>query len=319
MYALQLFLSVDPSLGRVDYSLMSDQILMEMLFEGFDDETKEQCQDEHGMYLDVCEWGIIKCDDNDRVIDISMCSDDVSGSLELCYVPPKVKALNIRPMTLCRSQLTGSVDLTGLPDGMESLCLSSSWLMGEIDLAHLPDGMKSLTLHNNQLTGGVDLAHLPDGMKSLTLPSNQFTGGVDLTHLPDEVGFLSLQNNRFTGEINLTRLPARMYDLNLRNNRFTGEIDLTHLPEEMSYLYLNRNELCGSLVIKCLPPGIRCINAQSNKFSDVALVDSEVHADIHLCGSGATSVVDGNGKALDSKPFLECSVTSMDEILENRL
>ena len=54
MCALEIFLSVDPSLGRVDYSLLSDQTLMEMLFEGFTDKARKQCQDNDGMYLDVC-------------------------------------------------------------------------------------------------------------------------------------------------------------------------------------------------------------------------------------------------------------------------
>ena len=49
MCAFQLLLNVDPSLGRVNYSLMSDQTLMEMLIEGFDDGTKKEYQDDDGM------------------------------------------------------------------------------------------------------------------------------------------------------------------------------------------------------------------------------------------------------------------------------
>ena len=62
MCAFQLLVSVDPSLGRLDYSLLSDQTLMEMLIESFDDETKKKYQDGQGMYLDICEWPKIKCD-----------------------------------------------------------------------------------------------------------------------------------------------------------------------------------------------------------------------------------------------------------------
>ena len=49
-------LSVDPSLGRVDYSALSDQTLIELLIDGFDDVTKEKYQDNEGTYLNVCEW-----------------------------------------------------------------------------------------------------------------------------------------------------------------------------------------------------------------------------------------------------------------------
>ena len=53
MRASQIFLLVDLSLGRVDYRLLSDQALMELLFEGLDDKTKQEYQDPEGVYLDV--------------------------------------------------------------------------------------------------------------------------------------------------------------------------------------------------------------------------------------------------------------------------
>ena len=97
MCAFQLIFSVDPSLGRVDYSLMSDQTLMEMLIDGFDDETKKQYQDSHGMYLDVCEWPCTKCDGDERIVEIGIESSRITGPLELCYVPPNVKRLTVNP------------------------------------------------------------------------------------------------------------------------------------------------------------------------------------------------------------------------------
>ena len=78
MRASQLFLTVDPSLGRLDYSLLSDQTLMEILIDGFDEKTKKRYQDERGMYLGVCEWPSIKCDCDDRVIEINIDSSNAS-------------------------------------------------------------------------------------------------------------------------------------------------------------------------------------------------------------------------------------------------
>ena len=90
----------------------------------------------------------------------------------------------------------------------------------------------------------------------------------------------------------------------MQNNKLTGEIDLTHLPDGMHTLQLENNQLSGSLVFKRCPPGIY-INVRENYFDDVAMVDSESRAHIMLCGSGATSVVDDNGKELDSKLFFK--------------
>ena len=258
MSVSMLILTADPSLGRVDYMTLSDQTLMELLIEGFDDKTKKRYQDDHGMYLDVCEWPFIKCDDDERVIKIDIDSLHVSGSIELCYVPPKVKVLNI-----------------------------------------------SLWWGTNELTGSVDLTSLPDGMESLSLNYNQLTGGIDLTQLPKEMQKLHLYNNKLTGGIDLTQLPDRMSSIFFSNNEFTGEIDATHLPDEMEYLIFNNNKLSGSLIMRLLPRKMKSIDARVNYFNSVAVVDSKALATIKLRGSGVMSVVNENGKELDTKRFLE--------------
>ena len=188
MCSLALFLSVDPSLGRVDYRLFSDQTLMEMLLDGLADQTKKRYQDDEGMYLDVCEWSCIKCDDDKRVIRIERDSESLTGSIELRYVPPKVKRLVLS--SIINGQLIGSVDLTHLPDGMQTLFLDNNQLTGEIDLANLPHGMNELSLKSNKLTGEVELTHLPAGMKGLYLQNNQLTGEIDLTNLPQGMKYL---------------------------------------------------------------------------------------------------------------------------------
>ena len=167
MCAFRLLFSFDSSLGRLEYSLLPDQALMEILIEGFDDETKKRYQDNHGMYLDVCEWSCVKCDEDESVIEIYIHCHCVRGSLELLYAPPKVKVLRIS--SHFEGQLTGSVDLTQLPDGMRKFSLRGNKLSGEINLLQLPKGMKQLNLNHNQLTGEIDLTQLPDGMEKLSL------------------------------------------------------------------------------------------------------------------------------------------------------
>ena len=140
MRAFQLFLSVDLSLGRVDYSLFSDQTLMEMFIDGFDDKSKKRYQDDEGIYLDVCEWTRIKCDEEKSVVEIAMDCHSIRGSLALLYVPPKVNGISNNSFT--RGELNGSVDLTHLPDRMEFFDLHNNQLTGEIDLTRLPDSME---------------------------------------------------------------------------------------------------------------------------------------------------------------------------------
>ena len=196
MCPVSLFLSVDPSLGRVEYSLLSDQTLMEMF------------------------GSCVACDDDGGLTEIDLDSGLVSGFLTLCYVPPEVKELKMSSLT--GSELTGTADLTHLPAGMQVLDLRNNQLTGKLDLTQLPRSMFRLYLYGNQFSGEVDLTKLPDALRWLSLNNNEFTGEIDLTQLPKRMIWLSLSNNRLTGEIDLTRLPEGMGELSLENNQFSG-------------------------------------------------------------------------------------------------
>ena len=220
MRVLQIFLSVDSSLGRVDYTLMSDQTLMEMLIDRFDEKTKRRYKDSDGMYLDVRKWPCVKCDDHQRVMKIEIESSRITGTLELCYVPPKVIFAYIRSQS--KSRVTGSVDLKHLPEGIQELDLQNNNLTGKVDLVHLPSGMVRLFLQHNQLSGEVDLAHLPQAMRSISLNKNKLTGEIDLTQLPKGLLRLSLENNQFSGSLVIRKLPGRIHTIYVRRNNFNA-------------------------------------------------------------------------------------------------
>ena len=283
MCAFQLFLTVDPSLGRVDCSLLSDQTLMEMLIEDLDNETKKTYQDNEGMYLDVCKWPCVTCDDKERVTEIRADSRDIRGSIQLCYVPPKVTELKIGN-SMTNGRLTGPVDLTCLPEAMKQLYLDNNELTGEIELTQLPEGMEDLRLNNNLLTGKVDLTRLPEGMRKLHLDNNGLTGEIDLTRLPEGINVLQLQYNRLTREIDLRHLPEEMLILQLQYNQFTGEVDLSQLPNSMRELHLGHNKLTGDIDLAHLPCGMQNLSLNDNELTgdiDLAHVPHAIYA-LHL-------------------------------------
>ena len=160
----------------------------------------------------------LKCDDDKRVIQVDIRSD-VGSLLELCYVPPKVKILNISG-SFNTGKLTGSVDLTELPAEMEWLSLHHNQLTGEVDLTQLPDGMETLGLKNNQLTGEVDLTQLPNEMQYLRLENNQFSGRLDLLHLPNGMKELHAESNQFSASLIIKRIPQGMKRIDARGNPF---------------------------------------------------------------------------------------------------
>ena len=223
-----LLSSVDSNLERVDYSSMSDQTLMELLFEGFDEDIQAEYQDGHGKYLDVCEWDYVDCDEDDRVISFDE-EGDISGSLQLCYLPPKMQSL-----LLTYKELTGSVDLTQLPPKMESLTLDDNQFTGSVDLTKLPDTMGYLHLSGNDFEGSVDLTQLPESMKVLYLGKNRFEGSVDLTQFPQKMSYINIENNRFTGSFIAMSLPQGFKKVYASGNQFSA-IAVVHSHENAEF------------------------------------------------------------------------------------
>ena len=266
MCALQILLTADPNFGRVDYDSLSDQALMEMLYEGLDDETRRRNQDAHGMYLDVCEWSSVKCDEDRRVIEISV-NGEVGGTLQLAYLPPKLRALDFY-----RTKLPGFINFRNLPEAMLSLKISANAFEGSIDLENLPQFMKTLDLNENAFSGSICLTKLPQTMESLGVNNNALVGTLDFEHLPKGMQMLGFNNNAFTGSINLTNLPVSMLFISLFNNQLTGPF-----------------------VLRNIPPGMMSILAMQNAFDPIAVVEVREYLRIDITDCGVLTVFDENG------------------------
>ena len=109
-----------------------------------------------------------------------------------------------------------------------------------------------------------------------------------------------------SGTIGLCYVPPKVKLLEINSgggSKLTGQINLAHLPDGLRYILLRNNQLTGSLSITNVPPNMCFIDMQFNNFNSVAVVHSKTHANIKLQESGVTSVVDENGKELDSKRF----------------
>ena len=221
MCGIQLLLTADPSLGRVDLRSLSDQTLMELLIEGSQEDSKKQYQCADGTYLDVCEWETVNCDEDERVVSVNFEDNAPSGSLQLGYLPQKVEFVDFS-----HNRLTGTVDFMAVPEGTE-------WLY----------------LEYNRLTGSVDLIKLPKSIRELRLDFNQLRGSICVTELPEGIRKLNLRDNQFEGSIDLTQLPVGMHGLSIENNRFEGSFIAKDLPPDLKYLQADRNHFCGIAVV----------------------------------------------------------------------
>jgi hypothetical protein len=92
---------------------------------------------------------------------------------------------------------------------------------GTVDLTALPSGMQSVSLNSNSFHGILNFSALPAGLQHLDLSFNGFWGPLDLTMLPSGMAYLNLGYCNFNGTINLSALPSWLYNngfLMLNNN-----------------------------------------------------------------------------------------------------
>ncbi len=62
-------------------------------------------------------------------------------------------------------------------------------LSGTVDLTQLPQSLQKLLLENNQFSGSVDLTQLPQALQQLGLGNNRLSGTVQRSMLPRLLDF----------------------------------------------------------------------------------------------------------------------------------
>ena len=218
---MNIFFAVDPALGRVEYENLTDQARMEIFIAGLGEEAKKLYQDEHGSYIDVCEWECVNCD-IDHVIAIELFDKDPQGILEITFVPPCVQVLII----------------------------SDFHQKGKLNIPLLPSTLTELSIDGNAYDGSVDLTTLPSPLISFDVSKNAFTGSCDLTSLPHELNWLDLSDNKFSGEVSFDTLPPRIRNINISTNAISGIFRLLNPPKRLFMVAAYETQLSGTAVLK---------------------------------------------------------------------
>ena len=167
--------NIDPNLGRVDINMLSDQTLMELLVEGFNEESKRNYHDQTGAFLDVCDWPNFFCKDDGRVTSFDS-FEEIGGTIEFAYLPPKFEWFYSE-----WANLSGTLETILLPSCLNWFTIEQSNLHGTIDFTALPSKIESFHITANRLTGSAVFNKLPENLKTLHLCENQFRGTLCLT------------------------------------------------------------------------------------------------------------------------------------------
>ena len=248
-----VFFTADYALGRVGYTEIPDQALLEMLIEGADERYKARFMVQ-GAYRDISEWDGVVCGPDGTVLHLTMANEPMGalyaygGTLALQFLPP-----NLTEFT-CRTKLfTGTIDMAELPASLRHFTLTTSNFEGPLGLSTMPSALKHLNLSGNFFSGSCDLTALPSGMQYVDLSNNHLTGSVSLDALPAHLLLLRLRCNALSGEIHIQNLSSNLQELYLDNNCFSGEFKLLCLSEKLNTISASNNALMGTAV---LPKGI---------------------------------------------------------------
>ena len=247
------FFAVDPALGRLDYESLSDQALMEMLFDGLSAESKEEFQDKNGNFIEVSEWrGVYFFENRVRRILIFCKAFDVK-QFPFQFMPALV--VNF---VMTKSRMRGTLDTSVLPRCLEGLIIDDNLLHGSLKFSALPQKIGVMNISRNAFSGSLVLEDLPDALREFNASYNKFSGEIELNKLPKAMRCLEAQQNSLTGSICIERLPDEMslFRLGLRDNKFTGEIRVLDFPKVSFTIDAGGNPVCVTAVVGKIPGSV---------------------------------------------------------------
>eukprot|EP00009_Paramoeba_aestuarina_P011501 CAMPEP_0201542784 /NCGR_PEP_ID=MMETSP0161_2-20130828/72222_1 /ASSEMBLY_ACC=CAM_ASM_000251 /TAXON_ID=180227 /ORGANISM="Neoparamoeba aestuarina, Strain SoJaBio B1-5/56/2" /LENGTH=102 /DNA_ID=CAMNT_0047950463 /DNA_START=716 /DNA_END=1024 /DNA_ORIENTATION=+ len=101
--------------------------------------------------MDLSEWNGVRLNDADEVTCIRWIFLRLKGSLALQWLPSTVTQCALTNIDYSSECMTGTLDLTSLPESLIYLKLTGNHFEGEIALTSLPKKMESLDLSDNRL------------------------------------------------------------------------------------------------------------------------------------------------------------------------
>ncbi|KNH04394.1 leucine-rich repeat protein [Perkinsela sp. CCAP 1560/4] len=228
-----------PSIGRVDYASMSQQLLMELVVNEIGD--KSPFLDENSNFHLLAEWPGVFLNDTGEVQAIDWC---VGLTIDFGK--------------------HGTIHLHWLPATTSDVKISFGSLSGVLKTASLPQPIHTLVVTGNHLNGQFRIENLPRGMEEVGISSNRFIGTLNIPTLPRGIKKFAASNNAFSGTLNLTTLPPGIEELILSENKFVGSVALPVVPRTLRMICLEGNSLCQEELRIDLHPTISIITLRGN-------------------------------------------------------
>ena len=221
------FCTAEPTgMGRVDRSLLSDQVYMELLVSDFDDVG--QVKDKDGNFLEIDSWRGLEFDENGNVC-----------RLLFDELPEFTREMGLEEEGFGGG---GTIHFQWVPPKVVSIDILSLLFEGTLDTSTLPKGLLSFDITRNQISGPFCVAGLPECIQLVRIQQNKFTGNLDLHALPKSILDFYVSGNMFSGSVQLDSLPQSLLNIDLSRNTLSGCIDIRSVPKSVRRILLHYNE-----------------------------------------------------------------------------
>ena len=284
----------DYALGRIDLTMLDNQMRMELLIDGLSDEVKKSYKDASGNYLEYKRWDGVHLGDDCSNVDRFEIPYGAHGTVAFEFLPESVTLLEAR-----RSNIEGTVPVALLPRDLIDVDFSGIQTMfGTIDFCAMPPALEICDLSENKFSGTADLTTLPERLRSLNIAFNNFYGSVSLSNLPASLKVIDISYNEFSGKICEAKISDSLTELYANHCKFNGTFVYENLPECKDVIEMSENQMSGNLRIGKLADQ-EGINVSGNAFTGTAVVHSSMYENVTIAENRIEAVVDENGNEVE--------------------
>lgn len=149
----------------------------------------------------------------------------------------------LRHVDLRNNRICSKIDLSMMPQTLETLLLANNLFYGTLDLSQLPKSVRAFNIASNRMSGLLNMSELrAPYLWMFAINGNFFGGELNLTDLKLRCPVLQhiyANHNEFSGSIDLLSLPSKLRTLHVAGaGKLRGEVDVSNLPSSLSQLWL---------------------------------------------------------------------------------
>ena len=276
---------IDPSaLGRLDYTTMSQQALMECLVAHLDEKPLQSFRDKKKHFRDISDWNGVECDTEGDVVGINWQSALgmwITGSINLQWLPPTLEDLSVEYEGV--KPVMGTLHLRELPRSLQSLVfefrekpvwevetsqVSSGLIEVTGSFSDLPESIETFHIYGCTLNMPFCLTDIPEMLHEIDITHHAF-GNIDLQCDSMALENLSARFGTKQGTVSFVESPPALILLDLTMSKLVGSLSFEGLGDFLQYLVLDDNNFHGVVVFEDLPDSLEELSIHRASFEKI--------------------------------------------------